>query len=211
VTVTGGGGDDLEAYTDVFTSNAHVGLWADLAPSPAAVRPWAGLRPETMVAGDFHALLVFESGDGPFTLRLATRFVEQIGNQTIALGPALGATNASLAASGAYPRFRFEGALPTEYHKAAFIEVFPESDGNYYLVLATRLFLAAAGNALGYDITMPDVAGLQGFPAAARLTAGNNTLLVSAVGFNGTGVYEVQPNPGSQSRSAYRSSTIVVQ
>ncbi|HSE52268.1 MAG TPA: hypothetical protein VLB00_08760 [Gemmatimonadales bacterium] len=211
-TITGGAGDNLEIFVDLVTANTQAGLWFDLSPSPTAARPWAGLAPAQMVSGDLHALIVFASpttASGDF--RVALKYVGPVSNQTLGLGPTLGLPVTTQIAAGAYPRFRFQGTLPAEYNKGAAIDLLHASgSGSVLSILATSAWLAAAGNPLAYDITMPDVSGLSGFPVASRLTAGLSLVAASGFGFTGTGVFEVRPSLGSEFRAATKGTTITV-
>jgi hypothetical protein len=81
---------------------------------------------------------------------------------------------------------------------------------NAFFILATGAYLTASGNALAYDITMPDVAALAGFPAAARLTAGSNDVTVSGFGFTGPGLFYLRPTLGSESKASIRNTAISV-
>ena len=211
-TITGGAGDNLEVFIDLVTANTQAGLWFDLSPSPTASRPWAGLDAAHMVAGDLHALIVFASPvSNPDNFRVALKYVGPVTDQTLALGPTLGAPTISLTAAGSYPRFRFQGTLPVEYNKGAAIDVLGATgSSNALSILATGAWLAASGNPLGYDITMPDISSLAGFPVASRLTGGLNVVAASGFGFTGTGIFEVRPSLGSEFRSATRGTTITV-
>jgi hypothetical protein len=57
---------------------------------------------------------------------------------------------------------------------------------------------------------MPDVAGLPGFPVAARLTAGTNTLSLDAFGFTGPGIFDLRPTLGSEFKAADRFRRVIV-
>jgi len=57
---------------------------------------------------------------------------------------------------------------------------------------------------------MPDVAGLAGFPAAARLTAGPNAATASLWRFTGPGIFDVKPTLGSEYRAATATASITV-
>jgi hypothetical protein len=58
---------------------------------------------------------------------------------------------------------------------------------------------------------MPDVAGLAGFPAAARLTPGTNDVVVSAAGWaNGPGIFDLRPTLGAEHKESTRYGTITV-
>ena len=209
-TITGAGGtDELEIFVEVVTANSSMLLWSDLAPSTTAVRPWAGLGPSVMAAGDIHGLLTFASTrGGPPNFRVAGKYVGVVSAQTLALGPALPAPTISQVAGGAYPRYRFQGTFATDYSKTAYIETV--GDGNYLSFLATGAYLTASQSPLAYDFVTPDVAGLAGFPTASRLTAGENDVAVTVLGFTGTGIFNLPPTVGGEFRSATRGTTITV-
>jgi hypothetical protein len=57
---------------------------------------------------------------------------------------------------------------------------------------------------------MPDVAGLAGFPGAARLTAGSNDVVADGFGFTGPGIFDLEPTLGSEAKSSIRFATISV-
>lgn len=209
VVMSGALGDNLEVYSTLVTANSQVRVWNDLSPNPNTTRPWAGLLPSSMVSGDFYGLVVFASRSPDF--RVASKYVATVGPQTVAFGPIMAAPAASQVVGGAYPRFRFQGTLAAEYNKGVFMEVRDEpGEGNAFYILATSAYFASAGNALAYDVTMPDVTALAGFPAGSRLTAGTNTMFMSAFGFTGAGIFDEVPAVGVESRSSTRRSSITV-
>jgi hypothetical protein len=209
VTIAGSAGGDMEVYTDVVRDDRPRALWADLSPGPATTRPWAGLGPADLLSGEFHELTVFASAsDGTGDFRVSLKDVGPVTNQTIAFGPTINVPTTSQVVAGAYPRFRFQGALPAEYNKGATIDVY--GSDNVFFILATGAYLTASGSALAYDITMPDIAGLPGFPAAARLTAGSNDVTVSGFGFTGPGIFDPQPTPGTEYMASIRNTAISV-
>jgi hypothetical protein len=208
VTITGAAGHDLEVYTDVVRDNRPRALWADLSPSPSTTRPWAGLGQAALLSGEFHGLLVFASDPASDDYRASLKHVGQVTDQTIAFGPTINVPTASQVDAGAYPRFRFQGALPPEYNRGIGIEVY--GSDNAFFILATGAYLTASGSALAYDITMPDVAGLAGFPGAARLTAGSNDVVADGFGFTGPGIFDLEPTLGSEAKSSIRFATISV-
>jgi hypothetical protein len=211
-TVTGGAGDDLEIFVDLVTANGQAGLWFDLSPSPDANRVWAGLSPTVTQSGDLHGLFVFASATDGSGFRHAIKYVGPVEDQSLALGPVIDAPTVSQLDGGPYPRFRFQSALPLEYDKRLTIDVFGRpGPGNIYGILATGAWLDAAGSPGAFDITMPDVAGLAGFPAAARLTPGTNDVVVSAAGWaNGPGIFDLRPTLGAEHKESTRYGTITV-
>jgi hypothetical protein len=213
-TITGGGSDPLEVFTELVTANSTLLMWFDLAPSTNNVRPWAGLPSSAMRSGEYHGVVVFASASarlGENNFRVSSTYVASVTDQTIVFGPLLDPPAASPVVAGAYPRFRFQGALAADYHKGITIDLFSaEDEGNAFGMLVTGAWLAASGSALAYDIAMPDVTGLAGFPVASRLAQGTNTLSFSATGFTGPGVVDWIPSLGRTSKSVIRTSAIDV-
>lgn len=207
-TITGAAGDDLEIYVDLVTTNSHGVMWYDLDPSPATTRPWGGLNAAAMVSSDLHGIYAFAAPGGSPDFRYVLKYVGPVANQVLALGPTMNPPATSQVVAGAYPRFRFQGSFPQEYNKGASIEVL--SSGNVFSIIATSAYLTAAGSPLAYDFTTPDVFGLAGFPAAARVTAGTNDVIASAFGFTGPGIFDLRPSLGSEFRAAAKSATIIV-
>jgi hypothetical protein len=202
-TIVGGNGHALEMYSEVVTARSgRALLWFDLAPSQVATRPWACLAPATMVSGDFHSVVVFATSVND-DFRVALKYVEQVSNQTLTLGSVLTAPTTTAVASGAYPRLRFQGTLPADYHKGVEIGLTSRSDaGNAFTFVATAAYLASSGDALRYDLTMPDVTSLPGFPGASRATAGLSDITVDAFGFNGPGIFDLTPKLGAEYKAA---------
>ena len=211
VTITGGQGHTFEVYTGVITATSNVGFWNDIAPTTNATRPWAGLDAANTLPGDFHSITVFASPPNePNNFRVTVKYVGPVSNQSVAFGPIVNGATTSLVSGGAYPRYRFQGALPAEYNKAVGFFIAPEDEGNEYSAYATSAYLAATGSASAYDVTMPDVSGLTGFPTASRLTSGTNGVSTDAYGFTGAGVFELITALGSEFRGSVRWTTIVV-
>ncbi len=213
-TMTGGGSDPLEVFTELVTARRTLLMWFDLAPSTNNVRPWAGVPPNAMQSGEYHGVVVFASASarlGENNFRMSTTYVPAVTDQTIAFGPLIDPPSASQVVAGAYPRFRFQGTLATEYHKRITIDLYSaEGEGNAFYMLVTAAWLAASGSALAYDIAMPDVTALAGFPLASRLPQGTNTLSFSASGFTGPGVWSLIPTVGGASKSVIRTVAINV-
>ena len=210
VTVTGSLNDPLEAFVDLVTANSYEGLWMELASSPATVRTWAGLSQQDMRSSDFHALIVFasaqnESGD----FRVTQRFVDYVTNQTLAMGPLMSLPGISQLPSGT--RLRFQGVLPGEYDRGLAFTVADTSGlGNSYFMTATTGYLAASGGAFQYNLAMPDLTALAGFPFASLLGAGDYDVAMDAYGFNGPGAFGPRPVRGGEFRAAVRNTSITI-
>lgn len=210
VTIANSLGHVLEVYTGVHTVTTNGGFWNDLAPTTNAARPWAGLPAANMSAGDFHGITVFASQpSAENNFRATVKYVGAVSNESIAFGPIANPAATSLVSSGAYPRYRFNGDLPAEYNTVGLI-MEPETEGNTFSAYFSSAYLAATGSASAYDVTMPDVAGVTGFPSASRLTAGTNRVITDAYGFTGGGVFDVQPKLGNEFKVSVRTHTVVV-
>lgn len=210
-TITGVGGEPVEAYAGLITATSDLVFWSDLSPSQTIVRPWAGLPSDFLRSSDFHYLLAFaSSAANPGDFRAALRYVGPISDQVLAMGPEVDLPSVTMAAGGSYPRFRFQGALPAVYQKGVGLSVFSDDIGNAYTIYATGAFLSTIGSPAAYDLVMPDLTGLAGFPTAARLTSGANTVMIDAFGFTGAGVLNVVPTRGSEFRASVRFSPLSV-
>jgi hypothetical protein len=212
-TITGSGSDLLEMYTDLVTSNGRGALWFDLVPSLNTQRPWGGLSSGSMIPGDFHGLAAFATppAAGPADFRVVLRFTGAVANQSMTMGAVLNTPAATQIVAGAYPRYRFQGSVPADYNKGVSVDIASAAgDGNGYSIIATSAWLAGAGSALAYDLTMPDVSALPGFPPAARLTAGPNDTAVSGFGWTGQGIFDLRPAIGMEFKAASRGVAIVV-
>jgi hypothetical protein len=210
VTLSGASGDRFEVYTDVITAIGVNLLWNDIGPSTVNPRPWAGLPDSRLGPGELHNIIVFASAQANSPdFRVAAKYVGSVSNQSVTFGPAVNPATVSQVNAGTYPRFRFQGTLTSEYNKGVIISVDP-GEGTYFSALATSAWLAASGSATSYDLTMPDVASLPGFPTSARLKAGLNSVTTEAFGFTGPGTFEARPVAGTESKTSIRTRTIDV-
>ena len=210
VTVTGSNGERLEVYNEVITALGRTLFWNDIAPSTTASRSWAGLNPANTQPGDFHSVIVFAGVASNPDFRVALKFVGPVANQTIALGDAATPATVSQVAAGAYPRFRFQGPVAAEYNRGVALSLNATDVGNFFTAIATAAWLGASGSTSAYDLTMPDVSGLAGFPVASRVTPGTNEVITDMFGFTGAGVFDVQPVLGNEYKGAVRYRTIEV-
>ena len=159
-----------------------------------------------------HNLFAFASRSTDLVdFRVVSKTVGPVSNQSLALGAELPAPASSMVSGGAYPRFRFQGSLAADYNKRVSIDVLGEVEGGNAMYIVTSVaWLAVSGTPGAYDVTMPDVAGLPGFPTEARLTTGDNVVTLSAHGFNGQGLYEPRPILGFESKELYKAFRITV-
>ena len=211
-TITNALSDELSLASELTTANGQSMFFYFDLPGSGSSRTWTGLAPSAMVAGDVHGLfLVATPGGTSQDSRVLFKYVGPVANQTLALGPVMTAAATTQLAGAPYPRFRFQGSLPAEYRQAVFLEVHDAAaTGNSIGITATAAYLTAAGSASAYDLSMPDVAGLTGFPVASRLTAGSNSISVTGAGFTGSGILAARPQIGDEMKLGAKAGTITV-
>ncbi|MCC6317075.1 MAG: hypothetical protein IT361_05220 [Gemmatimonadaceae bacterium] len=202
--------EELMLNTLLTTANGEtLGFANDFSPSVDPARTWAGLPGSRMISGDVHGLYAFASpaGGNSSDARILLKYVGAVANQTMDLGPKITEPTITSLAVGAYPRFRFQGALPTEYRQLVSFSITSSagSTSNSLTISATGGYLAAVGSASTYDLAMPDIAGLNGFPVGSRLEAGQNTTGTTAFGWTGAGIITPQPRAGDLLRGSTRS------
>ncbi|MBC7896648.1 MAG: hypothetical protein H7066_14625 [Cytophagaceae bacterium] len=206
-------GQTMTLNSIFLTANGEAGLFGiDAAPSTASARIWSGVPASRFVGTDLHALLAIAS-PGPGTdFRSLLQYVGPVANTNMTMGPEMDLVAVTPVGVLGDPRYRVTATtLPVGINNA--VELFvnlPTLTGNSYRLLATKQYLTNSGVFSGFDLTMPPLAAVTGFPAASRLTAGTNDVRVSGLGWTGTGITAPRPQVGDQLRIATRGSTVVV-
>jgi hypothetical protein len=203
------------SLTSIFlTANGEAGLFGlDAAPSPASPRIWAGVPASKFISTDLHGLLATATpGGGSLDFRSLLQFVGPVANTALTLPPEMDLVLVQGIGIPGDPRYRVTAnTLPSGINNA--VELFismPTLTGNSYRLLATKQYLTNSAMPQGFDLSMPALVGLTGFPAASRLTAGTNDLRVSGLGWTGTGITGPRAQVGDQLRIAAKGSTVVV-
>lgn len=197
-----------------LTANGQAGLFAvDATPSTATSRVWAGVPASKFISTDLHGLLATATpGSGSLDFRSVLQYVGPVANTAMTLPPEMDLVLVQGIGIPTDPRYRITAnTLPAGINNA--VELFvnlPTLTGNSYRLLATKQYLTNSGMLAGFDLSMPALAGLTGFPAASRLTSGTNELRVSGLGWTGTGITGPRPQVGDQLRIATRGSTVTV-
>lgn len=174
---------DFLASTIVYTTaNGNVGQIAAWSPwSMTPVRPYPMVPPAGRLAGDVMGVFARSSiglPDREDDLRLVTTAVDPgAAAVTVTLGPRAPAATASAVATDPYLRFRVQGTLLPEYPTVVTVHFEPASgwtgaEGNIITLTATSDYLTTTGTGLAYDMTMPDLSGVAGFPIASALPRG---------------------------------------
>ncbi|MEO7963064.1 MAG: hypothetical protein ABIT38_04050 [Gemmatimonadaceae bacterium] len=207
-TVTNSLGDDLFLSSLFFTANGEAGFFAREQLFDTNVqRTWSGVPNNRLANGDLHGIFLFASPDftAQTTQRLLLQFTTSVANQTSPLGPNLDIPTATPLSVGSNPRFRFQGSLPLEYRSALNISIQDAViSANQYSISVTSGYLSIAGSNSVFDVVMPDVGSLNGFPAGSGLLPGANQVQVQASGWNGGGLLTLRPRSGDVLRAGIR-------
>lgn len=210
VSITDPLGDWLSNSIHYSTGNGKVGQvtqWTGW--SRDLVRPYPIVPPAAQRGGDVLGVAVRASiglPDRDDDLRLAmTAVTPGTAAVAVTLGPRSPAATVSTVAVSPYLRLRAQGALLPEYPRVVNISyessaAWMGNPANLVRVAATANYLAVIGSAATYDLTMPDLSGLPGFPSGSVLSTGE--LWITTQMWNVTGTARLSPNqplvPGLQ-------------
>lgn len=216
VAIANTGGDLLLFFGSLLTANgdaALVDVEHGVPPAPDVTRVWEGIPTARLKAGDMQATFVIASPASTSTNEVRTHmtFSTSVQAMTQTLGARLPTPTALSIGLPAYRRLRVQGALPSEYSNLVGASFGPSGGGgNEILVIQTGAYLAATGSTAAYDLSIPDLTALAGFPFAAGLPAGPIEVLLEVSGWTGAGVQEPIVLNGTILRSASKSVTVMV-
>ncbi len=213
LTIANALGDDLLTFGSFFTSNGEVGdLGGSLAPSAATFRTWYGLPTAKLHAGDVHANTVLATPAMSTTneARFHVRYTSIVQNLTQTLGARLPTPTVTSVGTPSYRRLRIQGALPTEYNALVSATADQGGGGTQVTLMATTAYLAATGSASAYDLTIPDLTALAGFPLASTLPGGTIGVTVSGSGWTGLGTLAPLPSNDVAFSAAMKEVSITV-
>lgn len=193
-------GDEVFGVTSFTTVNGEAGTLGTLIPGMTpGVLPWYGVPNAKLQVGDLHANIVFASPASSTTdeARLFGEYTTTVQNRTVTFGSRLATPTLTSLGGLSYRRFRLQGALPAEYSdlvEASFGA--SGGGGNEITVLATGAWLAASGFTGSYDLSIPDLTAIGGFPLESGLPGGQIEGLLSASGWTGAGILFPTPANG---------------
>lgn len=213
LTVSNALGDDLITLASFYTANGDGGLLGgSFAPSTAITRTWYGIPTTKLQAGDVHANIVFASPASTSTDEIRLHFLFSTTVQDLApvLGPRLVTPTVTSVGVPAYRRLRVQGTLPTEYNDLVIAYFEPSGGGNEITVAQTGAYIAASGNIATYDLSIPDLTTLAGFPLVSGLPGGEIEATVEANGWTGGGTTGALPVNGTVLQGAAKTVKINV-
>lgn len=216
VTIANTGGDLLLFFGNLITANgdaALIDVEHGVPPAPDVTRVWEGIPTARLKAGDIQATYVIASPATTPTDEVRTHiaFSTSVQAMTQTLGARLPTPAATSIGLPAYRRLRVQGALPADYSKlvGASFEP-PGGGGNEVLVIQTGAYLVATGSNTAYDLSIPDLTALAGFPFVAGLPAGPIEVMVDVSGWTGAGVQVPVAVNGTILQTASKSVTVMV-
>jgi hypothetical protein len=171
---------------------------------------YAGVPAAKQAAGDLHLVLATASPNSanPTQSRSAGMFFKDPTARTLTLGPALGQSTVSAAATAPYVRFRATGTVQAEYNKGIFVDFIQTAAAasRTVSISATEGYLAGSGT---YDFTIPDFTAVAGWDNNWGPKAGASTTWdVTGTGYTGSGVASPTPVEGATFLSASRNGSI---
>jgi hypothetical protein len=183
-----------------------------MAPSTASTRTWYGVPTAKLQAGDIHMNYIVATPSVTSTdeLRYFLGFVTTVQDIAPALGARLPTPVVTSVGVPAYRRLRVQGTIPAEYADYVRAAFGASGGGNEVFISRTGAYLTATGSSGSYDIVMPDLTGLAGFPLASGLPAGELETTVSVAGFTGGGIIAPTPANGVTALGAGKTVKIMV-
>lgn len=152
-------------------------------------------------AGDLHELEVF--ADGGSSYRGETQYYRFASQRSVALGPALTTPQLSTVATSPYLRLRTQ--LPAQSAYGTLVSVVYEQNSRDVVVTLTA---GHVGNTPStWEVTIPDLSGVPGFPLASTLQSGiQSNWYVDAYGGGFAATFFGSPADGDVLRYAGRAS-----
>jgi hypothetical protein len=175
LTINNLGSDGAQVVESFFTPTGATGiLYAETSLSTSATRTFKAVPGSVVESGDLN-LLTVSAYDPAFTVPTTTRsavtFFNAAADQTMTLGPAMGAVTVSTAAATPYVMPRIQYAVQTGYDRF-FTWAASQVNGASGRTLTISASSGYLSGATDFDVTMPDFTGVGSFDAAWALFSG---------------------------------------
>lgn len=162
------------------TSNGTIGSLYSDASFGGASRSFSGIPSAQQATGDLHLLSVSALASTALTdpiaaatLRSTAIYFSTLGNQTVALGPALSTPTVTSASTAPYARLRAVLTRQTEYNQY-FMANFQQS-GTTARTAQIEATVTWVGSG-SFDVTVPDFSGVAGWDNSWGFKTGVNTI-----------------------------------
>ena len=158
-------------------------------------------------AGDLHLLDVYARTTNGLAVRGETQWYRTAANRSVALGSPLNSPTVSTIATSPVVRMRTQLAVQPEYNSFA-LALFQQSGASTVRavsVLGTAGYFDSPGT---WQLDIPDVSGVSGFPTASGLQGGGTLTPYQVVAYGGSlETYFGAPPEGSSTKYAARFSS----
>jgi hypothetical protein len=132
-------------------------------------------------AGDLHLLDVYAQTTNGGALRGETQYYRTAANKSVALGAPLNSPTLTTVSSTSPVRLRTQLAVQPEYNSFV-VSLFSQGTARSVSVIGTAAYF---GSPSTWDVAIPDLSGVTGFPSASGLQQGQATEW-QVVGYGGT-------------------------
>ena len=177
MTITGLVTGETNIYSSSFatlTGTDHA-FFAALFNSTASTQNIYGVPASLTQSGDLHSVILISAPNSSGSARGVTHYYRTPGNRTVALGPTLNVPTINSAATSPSLRMRAQLASQSEYGGFAsvnFNQSGPPSERNFSV---TKTSGYVGSTPATWDLEMPDLTGVSGFPASALFVNGQAT------------------------------------
>lgn len=186
-------------------------LYFEPAGTAGTARQFAGVPASAQVSGDLHLLTVsaFPSGGVPSTFRSASRYFATAGDQTVTMGPDLGAVTVTTAATSPYVRPHAQYNIQAEYNRYWYAG-WSQTAGATTRAVVLSASAGYLGSASVFDFTLPDFSSVAGWNNVWGFVTGSDLgWQLFGAGWSAPGGYGGVPNlEGATSMAAYRIGSI---
>jgi hypothetical protein len=187
-------------------------LYTDGGGSNQSARQYGGVPASAQQSGDLHQLTVsaFGMAGSPTTFRTASKLFATAADETLTLGPDLGAVTMTIAATAPYVRPRAQYSIQNEYNRF-WSGGWSQSANGISRSAVLTVSAGYLGGGTGFDFTLPDFSGVAGWNNLWGFVTGSDLgWQFFGAGWTQPGGYGGVPNlDGALSLAATRIGTIV--
>ena len=170
LTVSGLSSADLNEFLLTFsTATTRRHSLSELETLSSSTRTIYGIPATLTQAGDFHELEVF--ADGGTVYRGEVQYYREPSNRTVALGALLNNPTLTLIPGSSQLRPRTQLLSQFEYGGLVSVSLI-QSDREVTVTQTNSYF---GGTPITWDVTVPEISGMPGFPSTARLLPSTET------------------------------------
>ena len=199
------GGDGNPVVDFSVLTTPHGEFFLPIAASGnGSPQPYLALPADKMLAGDLERLHVSASGN---TSRTADLYFRTPTDRTVTLGSQIAAPTISVIAGGAAPRLRARYVAQADYDKLSSIVYNQPTSTGFIVVSMTPAYAALAG---GYDLDLPDLAGVPGFDPSWALKPGVINWTATRTGGTLPLAHDAKPADGATRLTSLTQGTITL-